>query len=213
MQANTFSFKHPGKEPLEHLLSIRGDLVRASNALTSLIDQAEMFGGGGLLAEAVFTLAIVAYVRCFASGRRKGLSQELFNGEPQLLAAHKEIKSIRDQHIAHAVGVLENLLVLVAADDQDSEARGVGSLGVFFSHTQKRSTLRLFLRVVKHALKHADREIERIGSKLASELMQKPISWRKSQQAFRRAIGMQGYINGSVALQKRMDKRSPKILK
>ena len=63
MPANSYSFSHPDKEKLEHLLSVRGDLARAKDALSSLLDHAAMFGGGGLLAEAVFTLAIVAYVR------------------------------------------------------------------------------------------------------------------------------------------------------
>jgi len=146
---HAFSFSHPDKERLEHLLSLRGDFGRSEEALSSLLDRASLFGGGGLLAEAIFTVAIIAYIRCFASGRRKGLSSDIFAGKPRLLKAHEEFKSIRDKHIAHPVGVLENLHVMVAAADPSSPAQGVGSLGVFFSHTQQRSTLLLLRQVVR----------------------------------------------------------------
>ena len=213
MAANSYSFSHPDKEQLEHLLSIRGDLGRAEDCIASLLDRAAMFGGGGLLAEAAFTLGIVAYIRCFAGGRRKGLSQGIFAEQPKLLEAHNEIKAVRDQHIAHAVGVLENMCVFVAAEDPGSPAQGVGALGVFFSHIQKKSKLRLFLRVVKFAMRHTDGEIERIGSALASSLMQQQITWAQSQAAFRSAIGESGYAGGSLGIQNRMLRRAPKLAK
>ena len=147
------------------------------------------------------------------SGRRKGLSQDIFAGQLKLLEVHNEIKSVRDQHIAHAVGVLENMHVLVAANDPTSPALGVGALGVFFSHTKKKSTLRLFLRVVKFAVRHVEGEIERIGSALASSLMSQRITWAKSQAAFRSAIGESGYVKGSLEIQSRMLRRASKLAK
>lgn len=60
---HAFEFSHPDKDRLEHLLSIRGDLCRSEEALSSLLDRASLFGGGGLLAEAIFTVAIIAYIR------------------------------------------------------------------------------------------------------------------------------------------------------
>ena len=209
MPAHSYSFKHPDKERLEHLLSVRGDLSRADDALSSLLDQAAMFGSGGLLAEAVFTLAIVAYVRCFASGRRMGLSAKIFDGKPSLKKAHEEFKAIRDQHIAHAVGVLENLEVYVAAEDPESPALGVGALGVFFSHTSKRTTLLLLRRVVRHARTHVDQEIETAGSGLATELMHRPITWKQSQRAFRLAIDKEGYVKGTRRLAAKILKNVP----
>lgn len=213
MQAQSYSFSHPDKERLEHLLSVRGDLGRADEALSSLLDRAAMFGGGGLLAEAVFTLAIVAYVRCFASGRRKGLNPSIFDNKPRLQKAHEEFKAIRDQHIAHAVGVLENLHVFVAADNASSPARGVGALGVFFSHTQKRSTLTLLRQVVRHAVRHVDSEVETVGSKLASDLMKREIPWARAQSAFRNAIGTEGYVSGSRSMEERMNRRAPRVMR
>ena len=211
MTAQSFSFSHPMKESLEHQLSIQGDLGRADDALSSLLDRSALFGGGGLLAEAMFTLAVVAYVRCFASGRRKGLSPDIFGGKPRLRRAHDEFKSIRDQHIAHAVGVLENLHVMVAADDPSSPALGVGALGVFFSHTSKRSTLLLLRQVVRHARSHVGKEIDSLGSALASELMGRTTSWKDSQNSFRAAIGDEGFTRGSSGIEARMMKRAPKL--
>ena len=210
---HAFGFNHPDKERLEHLLSIRGDLGRSEEALSSLLDRAALFGGGGLLAEAIFTVAVIAYVRCFASGRRKGLSPDIFATKPRLRKAHEEFKSIRDQHIAHPVGILENLHVLVAAVDPSSPAQGVGSLGIFFSHIQKRSTLLLLRQVVRYALAHVDQQIDVVGSTLASEILGKPISWKDSQKAFFAAIGDSGYVNNSNAIQEKVMKRAPKVVR
>ena len=212
MPAHALSFSHPKKERLEHSLSLRGDLGRSDDALSSLLDRASLFGGGGLLAEAMFTVAVVAYVRCFASGRRKGLSAEIYSGKPSLMKAHEEFKSIRDQHIAHAVGILENLHVMVAASDASSPAQGVGSLGVFFSHTQQRSSLLLLRRVVRFALAHVDREIEEVGSEIASEVMGRRITWKQSQSAFFAAIGKSGVADGSLAIESKVAHRAPSVV-
>lgn len=210
MQA--FGFSHPDKERLEHFLSLRGDLGRSDEALSSLLDRASLFGGGGLLAEAIFTVAIISYIRCFASGRRKGLSADIFAAKPRLLNAHEEFKSIRDKHIAHPVGVLENLHVMVAAADPSSPAQGVGSLGVFFSHTRQRSTLLLLRQVVRYSLAYVDRQIEEIGSKLASEILGRPTSWKNAQKAFFAAIGDSGYTRESRALEEKVMNGAPGVV-
>ena len=213
MSTHAFGFNHPEKERLEHLLSLRGDLSRSDDALSGLLDRASLFGGGGLLAEAVFTLAVVAYVRCFASGRRKGLSAEIYASKPKLLKAHEEFKSLRDQHIAHPVGILENLHVMVAAADVNSPAEGVGSLGVFFTHTQRRSSLLLLRQVVRFARAHVDREIDVVGSGLASAILQRPTTWKNSQKAFFAAIGESGFTQGSQAIEAKITKRAPKVFR
>ena|SRR6218665_594224 len=213
MPVHAFGFSHPDKERLEHLLSVRGDLGRSDEALSSLLDRTSLFGGGGLLAEAIFTVAVIAYFRCFASGRRKGLSPDIFATKPRLLKAHEEFKSIRDQHIAHPVGVLENLHVMVAATDPSSPAQGVGSLGVFFSHVQQRSTLLLLRQVVRYALAHVDQQIEIVGSKLASEILGRPISWKDSQKAFFAAIGDSGYADNSRAIEAKVMRRAPGVVR
>ena len=210
---HTFGFSHPDKEQLEHLLSLRGDLGRSEEALSSLLDRASLFGGGGLLAEAIFTVAIIAYVRCFASGRRKALSPDIFAAKPKLLKAHEEFKSIRDKHIAHPVGVLENLQVMVAAADPSAPAQGVGSLGVFFSHVQQRSTLLLLRQVVRYSLNYVDQKVEEIGSKLASEVLGRPITWKDSQKAFFAAIDHSGYIKGSRAIEAKVMSGAPGLIR
>ena len=213
MSAHAFSFSHPEKEGLEHLLSVRGDLGRSDEALSALLDRASLFGGGGLLAEAVFTLSIVAYTRCFATGRRKGLSPEIYASMPNLRKAHEEFKSIRDQHIAHPVGLLENLHVMVAAADATSPPQGVGSLGVFFAHTQRRSSLLVLRRVVRFALAHVDREIARVGATIATAILRRPTTWKDSQKAFFAAIGESGFTEGSQAIEARITKRAPKVVR
>ena len=208
-----FGFEHPNKKQLEHLLSVRGDLERADEALSSLIDRAALFGGGGLLAEAVFTLAIVTYVRCFASGRRKGLSSSIYKDKPRLLKAHEDFKSIRDKHIAHAVGLLENLHVLVAAASPSSPAIGVGSLGVSFSHTQKRSSLLLLRQAARFALSSVDRDIEILGSRLATDILGRQTTWKQSQKSFYAAIGKTGFVNSSAKIEAKVLEGAPSAIR
>ena len=213
MPVHAFAFSHPDKVRLEHLLSVRGDLGRADEALSSLLGHPEMFGSGGLLAEAVFTLAVVAYVRCFASGRRKGLSADIYAGDERLQRAHAEFKAIRDQHIAHAVGVLENLHVSVAAVDPQSPALGVGSLGVFFSHTTKRSTLLLLRRAVRFATKRVEQQVDSLGTTLASQLMDRHVTWKEAQKAFRKALGTGGYVETMYQMGRQLMKKAPSLLR
>ena len=192
---------------------MRGDLERADEALSSLIDRAALFGGGGLLAEAVFTLAIVTYVRCFASGRRKGLSSSIYKDKPRLLKAHEDFKSIRDKHIAHAVGLLENLHVLVAAASPSSPAIGVGSLGVSFSHTQKRSSLLLLRQAARFALSSVDRDIEILGSRLATDILGRQTTWKQSQKSFYAAIGKTGFVNSSAKIEAKVLEGAPSAIR
>ena len=44
MPAQTFSFRHPEKERLEHLPAIRRDLVRSDDALSSFLDRVALAG-------------------------------------------------------------------------------------------------------------------------------------------------------------------------
>ena len=98
-----------------HLFAIQQDLgfvIRALDRLTPLIpDDSD---DASLIAEALWSAALIAYTRCFTSGRRTALRFDDL-GLPQTIAdLHRHLDSMRDKHIAHPVSDLEQVSVLSA---------------------------------------------------------------------------------------------------
>ena len=183
---SAFGFDHPLKAELEHLLSIAADLRRTATALRFLVSPftpPPIMREAGVLGMALYTQALVSYVRCFSSGRRKGLSQDIFAKKPELLVAHIDIKSIRDKHVAHPVSEHEHCNVLVAAENPDAPAVGLGVRYWFFAGGDQKH-MRLFLKVTEFASKHVQREIKLKGNELARLVMGPRATWKSAQTSF-----------------------------
>ena len=61
---------------------------------------------------AFWTAALVKYVRCFTSGKRFGLNENIFLGiEGDPVGAHRFFKNMRDKHVAHSVNPFEEVRV------------------------------------------------------------------------------------------------------
>jgi hypothetical protein len=180
---SAFGFDHPLKAELEHLISIDADLRRTATALRFLVSPSPLMQEAGIIGMALYTQALVSYVRCFSSGRRKGLSQDIFITKPELLAAHTDIKSVRDKHVAHPVSEHEHCNILVAAETPDASAVGLGVRYWFFAGGDQKH-MRLFLKVTEFASKHVQREIKAKGNELAKLVMGPRATWRSAQAAF-----------------------------
>ena len=79
-----------------------------------------------LLIESMWTAALIRYARCFASGKRFGLSGSIFDGlmgEPH--EVHKMYIDLRDKHIAHSVNPFEQMEVGLVLSPQSSHERKV----------------------------------------------------------------------------------------
>jgi hypothetical protein len=75
---------------------------------------------------ALYTAALVTYIRCFTSGKRIPLAPEIFKdlpGEP--LVVHQQLKDTRDKHVAHSVNAFE--LTRAGALVGSTEVLGVGA--------------------------------------------------------------------------------------
>ena len=85
----------------------------------------------GVLCRSLWDSALVAYARCFTSGKRKTrLDPSLFkhlSGEP--IETHQYYKDTRDKHIAHPVNAFEEVKVGVILSDNDE----VLSVGHFYA--------------------------------------------------------------------------------
>lgn len=184
---SAFGFDHPLKAELEHLLSVAADLRRTATALRFLVSPSPLMREAGILGMSLYTQALVSYVRCFSSGRRKGLSQDIFSKKPDLLAAHTDIKAIRDKHVAHPVSEHEHCNVLVAAENPDAPAVGLGVRYWFFAGGDQKH-MKLFLKVAEFASKHVQREIEVKGNELAKLVIGPRATWKNAQASFHRCL-------------------------
>ena len=168
--ARPFAITNPIKDELEHMLSVLGDLRRAKQVLGFLHTSPGLFQDSGVIASSLYTQALVSYVRCFASGHRKGLNTSIFDGNPEMAAKHKEIKSIRDRHIAHPVSDLERWDVLVAAEDEYSKVLGLGVHNWFFVGGAP-DDIKAFMGLIRFVDRYVSGQVLALGNALAKELM------------------------------------------
>lgn len=181
---HVMNFHNKTKTELENMLSIGADLNRSKQALNSLLNNYTV--AGDILA-ALYTQFLISYVRSFASGKRKGLRDDIFKN-PEHLAIHKDIKSLRDRHIAHPVSNHEQCIVLAAVPDLSrNELIGLGVRYSFFvADTPEK--LAEYRRPLEAALAHVDAEIERLGNQLVQELLGESHTWKSAQSNFWSAV-------------------------
>jgi hypothetical protein len=86
----------------------------------------------------LWTAALVAYARCFGTGRRFGLSDEDVEKLPlegQVIDVHKWFQNMRNKHIAHSVNPFEIVkvgAVLSSPDQKERQVEGIGWLGMYY---------------------------------------------------------------------------------
>jgi len=182
-----FLLDHPARGEIERLWSLVGDLERTKTAVQLLIGPPELFRVAGMFAGALYTQALVSYVRCFASGRRKGLDRNLFDDRPDLQKIHDDVKAIRDRHVSHPVGDYERCTMLIAAKDEDSAAKGIGVHHLFFSGAGAKD-LKAFLKVVSFAHKYVSSELTRVGDTVAKDVIGKGATWSSAQKQFWKSV-------------------------
>lgn len=103
-------------------------VISATKLLLGLLQQEER---DDTLVRSLWSSALVAYVRCFGSGRRARLDQEIYSGLPgDPLGTHQYYKDTRDKHIAHPVNAFEEVRVGVMLDDSGAPV-GIGHLAAF----------------------------------------------------------------------------------
>ncbi len=122
----------PEAERLADLASIFQDLEFALQACERLLDVIDTEHPDSVLMQSLWTAAVISYVRCFATGKRFGLSEETLsnlNGEP--IEVHRFYKNLRDKHIAHSVSPFDEFavgLVLPPQGSEKNEVQGVATL-------------------------------------------------------------------------------------
>lgn len=86
-----------------------------------------------VLIESLWTTALISYARCFSSGKRLGLSEDIFknkNLEGDPVGCHKHYVDLRNKHIAHSVNPFEQVAVDLQLSPPDSTKQEVLAVAV-----------------------------------------------------------------------------------
>lgn len=121
----------PEAEHLGDLSLIVLDLRSTIDICRRLIEELQKGEQDGVLIEALWTAALVKYTRCFATGKRLGLDEKIFEhfeGDP--LGTHGYFIDMRNKHVAHSVNLFEEVRVGVVLSAPSAEARKVEGVAV-----------------------------------------------------------------------------------
>lgn len=110
-----------------------GFTMKTCSRLKKLLEEKSQ---DSLLIESMWTTALIRYTRCFASGKRFGLSESIFDGlkgEPHKV--HKMYIDLRNKHIAHSVNPFEQMEVgLILSPQNTSEKKIIGVATMSMRH-------------------------------------------------------------------------------
>ncbi len=124
----------PHAQKLADLAAIIQDLraiMQTCSRFKGLLDENSK---DSILIESLWVSALIKYARCFASGKRFGLSKDIYQklqGEP--IKAHQFYIDLRNKHIAHSVNPFEQMevgLVLSSANELEKKIIGVSTLAI-----------------------------------------------------------------------------------
>lgn len=118
-------------EILADLTLIFQDLAFVVDVLKRLKQLLQKNSKDRILIESLWTTALISYIRCFSTGKRFGLSENIFKnkelkGDP--VGCHRYYKNLRNRHIAHSVNPFEQVMVDIELSPPNSSKQEV--LGV-----------------------------------------------------------------------------------
>ncbi len=119
---------------LADLTSIFQDLKFTIETLKRLIKLLKDKSEDRILVESLWTTALISYARCFSTGKRFGLKEDIFKnkdlkGDP--IGCHNYYINLRNKHVAHSVNPFEQIAVdlqLSNPDDKERKVLGVSVL-------------------------------------------------------------------------------------
>lgn len=119
---------------LADLGSVLQDLTYVMGCCERLVPLLDSDDADSVLVEALWSAAVVGYSRCFATGKRLGLDEDVLEdlpGEP--LELHRYVRDMRDKRIAHSVNPFEQVrvgAVLPAPGAARAEVEGIATLAM-----------------------------------------------------------------------------------
>jgi hypothetical protein len=135
----------PEAKDAAELHSIYRDLeftVDTVNYLVQLVERREeqtgtptTVGAAGIFERALYMAALITYVRCFTSGKRKyKLDDSIFTGDAEhLLERHRYYRDTRDKHVAHSVNAFEITEFAAWIDGLDTDDPDILMVGAVYT--------------------------------------------------------------------------------
>lgn len=137
-----------------------GFVVEVCSRLVTLMESGD--DCDSLLIEALWSAALVAYVRAFATGVRHGLSEDDVSGLPgEPVAVHRWYKDLRDKHVVHSVNPYEEVSVgAILSVDEPKVVEGVAVLSrqLMVGDTQTVSQLRWLASTLRKSIAKRGKE-------------------------------------------------------
>ena len=94
------------------IVSLTLDIDSAIQICKRLIRELEINKNNRVIIESLWTTALIKYARCFSSGKRFGLTIELFNGlKGDHVGTHNYYIEMRNKHLAHSVNPFEQVKI------------------------------------------------------------------------------------------------------
>jgi len=158
----------PAAQDLAGIAGVVFDLSFAADAVARLLAIPEKARDDNTLTRALWSSALIAYMRCFSEGVRYSLNPTIFSAIPAADVAHQFFRDLRNKHIAHPVNAFEDCGVGLLVPPDTTEVSGVGEL-LWFQVTPDEQKMKVFQSLTQHALQWANAERQRLTSVVIAE--------------------------------------------
>jgi len=118
---------------LADLEGLKQDLAAVAETCSCLAELLKIDSQDHIAVESLWTSALIRYARCFASGKRYGLEESVFNGlRGDPIGTHRIFINIRNKHIAHSVNPLEQTHVGLVLEPPERGKKVIGVTALAF---------------------------------------------------------------------------------
>lgn len=116
---------------IQFVINVSDYLARYMEQRQPQTGQDAIVGNEDYLARALYTAALIAYTRCFGTGKRGKLdANTIFTGDTKyLLTRHEYYQKTRDRHLAHSVNAFEYTNAVAGIEGLDTDNPKVVAVG------------------------------------------------------------------------------------
>jgi hypothetical protein len=161
---------HSVYRDLEFAIDVTNYLLRVMGQRESQGEGFRSVGTSGFLEKALYTAALIAYMRCFGTGKRKTkLDEGIFSGDAaHMLYRHRYWKDTRNKHLAHSVNAFDTTSSAAWIKGLDTEEPDIQQVGVIFTFRASDAIddIRWLVKVATYAQTIAFGRMDRANKKL-----------------------------------------------
>jgi len=146
------------------------DLAFTIKALDQLQELVKEKTNDHVVTGSLWMAALVSYARCFSTGKRFGLSENLFENTEGGIECHNLFMNLRNKHVAHSVNSFEQVVVgLVLSPPASSERKveGVSILSQKLLHFESEG-----IQNLRQLALIAMKEVERQGKEYQEKTLE-----------------------------------------